>query len=568
MKVATLKNPPKRKVRWPWILAIVLVTIILLPIILVYALFYDANTKKVTLQDNATLSNVGNRIIVDSLDYSKSEEKIKILVEENDIDTILNLALEKYAANNKFVKKAYMYVKGTAYNFYIDLDAYVLKSRLKISTNLKLSDDNKSFIFEIKDVGLGRVGGIQKVGKSLTDKFLNQDTVNDFIASSGLNITFDQENFALVYEKKNLMKDLSKLTTDKDVGLYFDVIDTMLNDDKIVFNLASNYFAEGIIDLAKMQTNDLVTDDDNHIKVVSSDVENLRDKLVTLIDGGYVDPEVHDLDTIFTFLFNGYDALNEENKSIISAIDFSYADIDDVETYKGFDLNHAEARLFERMKESVNISEITNKTLPEETRKKLCTLTEQDINDYIAGRNIVGYTSLLHRQTDSGYKVNYITVDNFYMNIYKNSDDENVAEMVCKIDVNGYPTSLTFSTIMPENGFNNNKLTFAVKEMYFGESNAENLKDEFFTIIYDALSASDSDKALIADKENYTIAVDFSEIMAYTQQKVEEEVENIKGYHIDLSNYFVMDNLTFTISGEDREAEGEMQLNLINVIDY
>ncbi len=567
MKVATLKNPPKKRAKWPWVLLIIFLIIFILPVVLIYALFYDASTKKVTLQDNLTLTNVGNRIIVDSLDTAKSEAKIDVIVSENDIDNILHLTMEKYAANNKFVKKAYMYVKGNTYNFYIDLDGYIIKSRLKVTTNLELSEDGSDFVFKIKDIALGRVGGILKSSKGLIDKFVNEDTINNFIADSGLGLTFDKEQFAIVYPKENLLQDLSKLTDDQDVGLYFDVMDTMLRENMIEFDLESGHFAEGVVDLSKIQTNDLVTDDEAHIKVESSEVEALRDDLVTLVDNGDVDPTVESqLSYAFSFLFGGWDYLTDEAKTALADVDFSYIGIDDKEAYEGFGLVDANTKLYEKMKASVDVAKLIDKNL-DPRYLDVCTLTETDINNYLAGRSIVGYTSLLYRQTESSYKINYITVENFYMNIYQNSESVNIAEMVCKIDVNGYPTSLTFETEMSGSGFSDNKLTFEVKDIQFGETSAEYLKDDFFAIIYDALNDS-SDTSLRANKEDYTITVDFTDIMTYVQEQAEAKVEETTGTYYDLSSYFVMDNMTYEISGASRDDEGTMKLSLINAINY
>ena len=153
------------------------------------------------------------------------------------------------------------------------------------------------------------------------------------------------------------------------------------------------------------------------------------------------------------------------------------------------------------------------------------------------------------------------------MNIYKNSDNKNIAEMVCKIDVNGYVTSLTFATEMSTGEFDGSKLVFAVKDIQFGQSNADNLKEEFFDIIYDALNNT-GDNSLQADKENYTIYVDFAGIMDYALQEAENAVEIGTGTHYDLSSYFEMSNISFAILGNDRNADGAMKLILNNPIDY
>ena len=568
MKVATLKNPPKKKVIWPWVLIGSVALTITLPIVLLYAFVYDGNTKKVVLQENLDLKTVGNNIIVDSLDNTVSKEQISIVVTENDIDNILHIALNKAVKNNPVIKKAYIKIKGTTYTFYVDVDATVFKTRVILSTTMKESEDKSAFIFSIKDVALGRISGISGPMKSLVNKFVNEQTINSFIQSANLSMTFDQPNFQLIYTKEGLMNDLNRLTNDEQLGLYFDVIQTMVKDNLVDFELETNNFAEGFIDLKKLQTNELVTDDAEHIKVQPEDVTtNCKDKLVELIEHGDINPEKDDLALAFTYLFGGWKALTTEEQAKIQALDFSYVDINDVTTYYGFDLVHNEDKIVDSMKGTIDGEKLTNKGL-DPRYKKLCDLSENVINNYIAGRNIVGYTSLLHRKTKDGYKVNYVTIDNFYCNLYRKlveAEYVNIAEFVCKMNINGYHTSLTFTSEMGADAFQDKKVVFTVKDVQFGVTNAENLKEHLFNIIFDALSGVGSDDSMSADKANKTISVNFAEVLQAAEDTVEDTIGRARG---SLASQFTMDNMEFTISGSSRTEEGIMRLSLKEPLDY
>lgn len=568
MKVATLKNPPKKKVIWPWVLIGSVVLTITLPVVLLYAFVYDGNTKKVTLQEDLNLKTIGNNIIVDSLDNTVSKEQIAITITENDIDNILHIALEKAVKNNPVIKKAYIKIKGTTYTFYVDVDATVFKTRVILSTTMKESEDKNAFIFSIKDVALGRVSGISGPMKALVNKFVNEQTINSFIQSANLSMTFDQPNFQLIYTKEGMMNDLNRLTNDEQLGLYFDVIQTMVKDNLVDFELETNNFAEGYIDLTKLRTNDRVTDDAEHIKVQPEEVTtNCKNKLVDLIEHGDVDPEKDDLALVFSYLFGGWKYLTTEEQTKIQAIDFSYVDINDVTTYYGFDLVHNEDKIVDSMKGTIDGAKLTNKSL-DPRYKKLCDLSENTINKYIAGRNIVGYTSLLHRKTKDGYKVNYVTIDNFYCNLYRKAveaDYVNVAEFVCKMNINGYHTSLTFDSEMGPDAFQDKKVVFTVKDVQFGITNAENLKEHFFNIIFDALSGAGSDDSMSADKVNKTISVNFGEVLQAAEDTVEDTIGHARG---SLASQFTMDNMEFTIQGSSRTDEGIMRLSLKEPLDY
>lgn len=566
MKVATLKNPPKKKAKWPWVLLIIFLVVVIGPILTFYILFYDPSTKRVKLQDDVSLVNIGNRIIVDSLDPAPTNGKMAIVVTENDIDNILHIAMSKITEKVKFITKAYMNANGGNYTFYLDLDGVVIKSRLRVITKLSLSEDGKNFLFNIKGIGLGRVDGFKTPATWIIDRFFTEDKINEILSQTGLSLSFSRELFAIVYPKTALIQDLAKLTTSEDLGLYFNVVKTLLEDDLMEFNFQSNNFVEGVVDLQPLQTNELVTDDAEHIKIQPEQVGQIRDKVVALINTDVIDPTVKLLPNYaFDFLFSGWENLSDEGKNALNDIDFSTVGILDKTTYTGIVSHESEATLYTKMQETVDAGKLMNKTLdPRYT--KLCTLTEQDINDYISARSIVGYTSLLHRETPTGHKVNYITVENFYMNFYS-AGDTNIAEMVCKVDVNGYNTSLTLNTQMPESGFTNSKLDFVVQDVRFGTSNAENIKDDFFNVVCDAINGG-NDNSLVADKETYTISIDFTGIMNYAREQVESAIESTTGTHHDLADQFSMDNVTFNISGTSREDASSMQLNLINPIDY
>ena len=567
MQVAVSKVPTKKKSKAGWVILTLFLIFIVGPIALIYALFYDPASKRVELQEDFTFENVANRLIVDSLDTAPTEAMIDVKVTENDVDNLLYLAMKSVTEKTPYVKKAYVTVRGNKYYFYIDLDGVIIKSRARISTELQISDDNENFIFKIKDVALGRVSGILSPAKGLIERFVTYDKIDQILANTQTDLTFDREKYALVYPKTSLVKDLGRLTNNSAVGLYFDVMQTMVHDNMMQFEFKDNNVIEGIVDLSKLQTNDLVTDDSSHIRIQSEQVQSIRDNLVYLIENGTIDPTDAQLPfQAFDFMFGGWKSLNSAAQEAIQGIDFSLVGITDNTTWEGFGLYDAEAKLVDKMKNTVDAEKLVDKNLTPRY-KDLCILHEEDINEYIAGRNIVGYTSLLHRDTPEGYKVNYITIENFYMNIYKNEENKNIAEMVCKIDVNGYVTSLTFATEMSTGGFDGSKLVFAVKDIQFGRSDADNLKEEFFDIIYDALN-NEGDHSLQADKENYTISVDFADIMDYARQEAEQSIEIATGNHYDLSSYFEMSNISFEIMGNDRNADGKMKLMLVNPIDY
>lgn len=568
MQVAVSKVPVKKKSKVGWILLIIFLVLVVGPIALTYILFYDGATKNINVNNETDIKEIGNRLIVDSLDYAPTEKMIDVKVTDSDVDNLLRLAMKSIPSNVPFVKKAYVVVSDNRYFFYVDADAGIFKTRAKVTTTMEISPDNEKFVFKIKDISLGRVGGLLSVGKPFIEKYVTYEKIDQILAGTQTDLSFDREQYAIVYPKTSLLTDLGRLAGSESMGLYFDVMQTMVRDNMMEFKFRNNNVIEGIVDLEHLSTNDLVTDEPGtQIRIRPEQVQEKRDMLVSLIEHGDIDPSNDELlFDAFDYLFGGWESLNESQKNNLNPIDFTYVDIDDKEAYEGFGLYDAEAKLVDKMKDTVDAQKLVNKTL-DPRYKELCTLDEGMINEYISSKNIVGYTSLLHRDTPQGYKVNYITIENFYMNIYKNSLDKNIAELVCKIDVNGYPTSLTFDTQMSDGGFTDNKLVFEVKNIKFGSSDASNLKEEFFDIISEALN-NQGDDSLTMDAENYTISVDFTNIMDYACEQAENAVETYTGTHYDLETYFAISNLTFEIIGSSREDNGKMKLSLIEPINY
>ncbi len=566
MQVATLKKPKKKAKAWPFVLLTILFLLFVLPIALVYGIFYDAGTKKVHYDEEINLKEVGNRIIVDSLNNTVSTAKMGLSITEHDMDNMINMGMKKAGMTNPYVHKAYMYVRGNAYTFVVDVNAVVLKTRVRVMTTLSENEDKSAFVFTIKDASIGRITGLKGAAKPLIDRFLTDDTVNSFLKSTGLSLTFSRENLSITYVKEDMMKDLAKLTQDESIGLYFDILTSMLQENMVKFNLDTNKFAEAYLDLAELRTNELVTDDASHIKVLPETVTTqCRDNLVALIDHGDINPESVDLQTVYSFLFNGWERISDEERAVIEPINMNYIEIPDVHLYTGI-IGSADTvdDLITEMEDTINVDDLIS--MDESRNHYICTLSESIINKYIAGQSIIGYTTLLHRADEHGYKVNYITVDNFYCNLYVNSDDEEIAEFVCKINMNGYHTSLTFSTVVTSGGLEGSSLVFHVRDIKYGQASAEELKKEFFGIICAAINGGDD--TISANLENYTISFNFASVMQAAEDEAEQRIIELPHAPIELDTYFDASNIEFNIGGVDRNDEGSLSLYLINGIHY
>ena len=261
----------------------------------------------------------------------------------------------------------------------------------------------------------------------------------------------------------------------------------------------------------------------------------------------------------------GYDKLSDENKELIDSIDFSIVGIADVPGYTGFGLNNSSDYLTEKMKEGLMTFDDF-----EHSQTEVTILNEQDLNNYIAGRNIIGFTTLMHRQAEESYKINYMTVDNFYSNIYHDGDEQ-IAEFVCKININGYPTSLTF---VSNAEVQDDSIVFTIKEdgVKFGSIYAPELNNQFFNVIKGALNNGDASISAEEKDGKNTITMHFSNIVEEAKKQMKTSAEAKYGAYgpvvmdainAQIDTIFSKENASITLTGTDRtDNDAGLKLSL------
>ena len=564
MKVAVLKKPVKKR-RWPIVVLITLLVLIL-PIIGLYVFIYDGDTKVTHTDPTQTSEVIGNRILVDSLDPAKEEKKIQFAVSEADMDNMIVSALKDAGATGGAVRKAYVYVHENRYVFYVDIDLRILKTRLKFNTLLRENETKDSFIFSIQDVTLGKVSGFKDISKSIVGGFINTTSINSFIKQIGLSATYSGSDLAFIYKKADLISDICEKTKNDSIDLYHNVMEAILKDEIFTFDLKTQYFVEGTADLVPLTTNELVTDYTDQLKLTANQVgEKCRDKLVQLVNEHHLDVNSVDPSIVFKFLFAGYDHLTEIEQDKVNTVNMSSIGISDKESYKGFDLDKPQYAPHTVLTNSIKIDNLISKD--SSINKSICRITENQLNNYLAGRNIVGYTSLLTRFDGDTYKANFITIDNLYCNLYKSTDK--IAEFVCKVNINGHQTSLTFASTVPEGGIADGKMNFTVNEINYGQTEAQSLEESLFDLLHNALVGDDTTiSAITVDKTQHSIIFDFNTLLSETRTRCEQKVYEEHGIIANFSNYFKQSNLNFNVTGTSRSSDGSITVSMIDGINY
>ena len=521
-----------------------------------YALLYDGKTEQITYEENFDLKDTGYRILADSLEKCESEGKIAVEVTQDDVNNLLHYALEQ--VKNPITTKAYMVVNGETYHFYVDLNGYVIKSRAHITTSFREDKKTNSFVFKIKDISLGNINGFRGIGKKALDTFVKQETIDNFIASTGLSIKYDPDRLSLSYNKDDLLKDLTKMLGG-DTGIYLTVFQSLLKQGLVELNFKSDKVIEGAVNLNKLRSNEYTTEDPGQITVNASDVRTkCHDNLLKLINNNILNPDDNNqLTTVFKYLFAGYKNSDDSTKALVDSLDLScIADsIGDKTTYVG--LNNPSENILNRMSENINVHGLVN------GETHVCQLDENVISEYVRTLSVVGYTALVNLKTKDGLRVNFVTLDNFYCNIYRDmeSHGEKTVDFIVRININGYPTSLAFSTMLPDEGIVNNSLTFTLRDMKYGEITDPDLIDTFFGIIAEALKGNDN--SLTADKEHHSITFNFESIIKEAKKQVEDYVRMIPGKaNWSGDEYFKGENVDLATIGDEPHDDGFLKITL------
>ena len=546
-----------------------------------YYLLSDNNTEELNIDENFDMKVFGENILLSSFDDVKDTHKIQVVVTKDDVNNLLYQGLHSFNleqltqgyVSNDVLGKAYLVIDGNDYHFYVDVNAIIpqmnfslIKTRVHITTSLYEKYSTNEFVFKIKDVGFGKIYGTKGLIKKGLMTFVKDEMINEFIAKIGLSLKYNQNNLSISYNKDDILKDLLKFTgTSEGSNMYIDVVKAMLKQDLINFDFSTNNLVEGYVNLEKLHSNEYTTNDEGSVNFTCEDVvTDCKNKMLQLIDEGKVSKETSqsDLTSIFQYLFLGYEGSSDAIKAVVDPIDLSSVGITDKTTYKGFDLACSDDLLLNRMSATVNAASLMH------GGTDVCRLTEKDITEYVRGRSLVGYTTLLTRTDPQGnFKLNFVTIDNFYCNLYQDKYNgyQSTIDFVVRINLNGYSTSLAFSTIIPSDGLKENTITFKVKDIKYGQMGGEDLTNMFFEIMVGALDGGDI--SISANKENHTITFNFGEILNQAKQSVESEIHKIPGKESwSGDDVFTGSNIILEMFGEDKNDDGQFGISLRNPI--
>lgn len=523
-----------------WITLTVIVLLVAAPVVGAYALFYDASSPKFTGKDDFDSTSLLKRKLVDSLDDTKETGNLKFKITQDDLNEVLYLFwnnLNQEAKN--FFKGADLKIKGTEYTFSAYLNAHFFDFKTKFSITGVLENQEDDFVFVLKEVKLGRLSGIESVGKQLLSRMISQEQIDSAIAETGFHIHVDLEKLGIRYNKNDMIEDI-KMVIGKANNQSVSKPGDDLNPMSLVSNLLQKesvgFSFENEIDLdfslAQAHTNaNFLTPEKELPNVYQDAVQEEELKVKKLYQEGKIEyqndinQDITNASCVLSFLEIGYDGLIESNKDYIRSLDLTSIGIADATTYPG--KTHAP---------SYDVATEMTGALP-----GTFYVSENDLTHLMENVGIVGYSVVVPDQRGDDYKFANFVVDNFYVNVMNDT-----LVMSIGVSVGGYDTWFILENKHSAETIDD--LPYGIRldlvSAHMGELEMEETTKSFvFSLINFACSEKNVSWFSI-DSSNGQVIIDFSKAVP------------------DLNTILGGATLEISLAGETITDEGKMSVNL------
>ncbi|MFA6829672.1 MAG: hypothetical protein WCR67_03095 [Bacilli bacterium] len=469
---------------------LILLAIIVIPITTIYVLFADDSFKVKNNNEKIDAETLINNKIASCLNKTAQTNKVSLAITQDDLNMILNGVKDGLPdGTDTYVKGFSCSINEDKYIFEIGLSvsAYIIKSKAIIET--KIEETDEAFIFRIENIKVGKVSGINSFASSIAKNFINDSTLNQAFASSGLSFTASLSNQTITYTKADALHDINS-ALESSGELATSIVHEFINDSLLSFSFYDNSEIKAEIDLSSLKNNaNYVTPEKNSGLVLS----DYKTDLVTLLDNGIVDLDSNHPTYAYTYLIKGYDNCDEDIQDYVKDKDFSSVGINNVSSYQGYSVE-----------ESANIGEIIQQSLSSlnlTTLSANAKINENLITSICENSGLLGYSYVFTQQTETSHQVSCVTLNNFYVNFV-----EDRMYLTVGVDINGCQTVICFDTQQQESsGYS---ISLSVEEIYFGTNTTTNvLKQVIYGLVSQAL---EEDEYLSFDQETATFTYDFA----------------------------------------------------------
>lgn len=497
---------------------IFLVVTIIVPIALVFVMLFDTGKMKVNYDSDFNTDEWAKALVVDSLDESVTNKWAKFSISESDINNFINFALKDKESIKQYLTQ--LAVDVTEDSYVINASAKVSFFETRATISAKFSKEivcyegveQEAFVLKFDKLTVGRITKMKELIMYTIKKFLNNQTL-DALASA-IKLHFDLDNScAFIYTQD--LRDILRQSVLGDSGMtefYFTFISDFLDHNLVNFDFYANESLNIRISFERLIGNDYgegqyvdyrMPYEETTTKLLINGVEKqlsldvIREAVAYMMDLNLVDEA--NMHALSGYLFNGYNGHNAPE------YDLTPLGILNKETYPGFNLVSIKS-IDQIITDS--IAHFTGYELAEDSFD-LCNITETDFNDFIKRQSAFGHKYFLEREVEPGHhKINYIAVDNVYLNVTTNNGYISVG-----LNINGQTTWITLELekedLPADDPSRGKKVVYNVTAIYFG-SKSEGLfvSEETESLIYSTLDAAIKEESFSFRDGKLTIGFD------------------------------------------------------------
>ena len=454
----------------------------------------------VKYDDTFTAEKWSQNMVVDSLDYAKTEKKARFSVTEEDINNIINSEFKKNTELKKYLTQFAIDIQDNAYVLNVSGKAFFFETRAKLTTKLTKekvyaagSEEGKeAFVLSVEKMSLGRLTHLKQIIMFFLNRFVNNQTIDALTSAIKLHADLKNSRFFIYTEDLREMINKGVNGGSGTSEFYFAFINDFLDSGLVNIDFYGGESLSVDINLEPLTGNDYdASAGENVYYPMNYDattttltingeerklsLDTIRDALVYLLNQNKI--TYAETSQISGYLFDGYKINN------VPTADLSLIGIPVKETYKGFNLVDSSS-VDNIFKTSISSFAEYNPSL---NSFDIANLKESQVNLFLKSQSVLGHKYFMHREVSDGvYKMNYIALDNAYMNFYGN-----YAIVSVGLNINGLETWVTLKMELDESNDDDSKLVYLPGKLYFGkESKGLNISADTEKVIFDTLADS------------------------------------------------------------------------------
>ena len=538
-------------------LLLTLVVLIILPIALLFIFVFDTGKMAVTYDDNFTQEAMSKKLVVDSLDNTVTDKKVEFSISEQDINNYIHAAIKDNTLLNKYLTQLAIDIKEDSYVLNVSGKAWFFETRAKLTTTLSketvvsADGEKEAFVLTVKKMTLGRLTKLKEVISFFLSRFINNETIDAL--TNSIHLHSDLKNSKLFIYTSDLREMINKGISGGSgtSDFYFSFINDFLDLNLINIDFYGGESLNIDVNLERLTGNDYDASLGENVyypmnydatttkllingeeKKLSLDV--IREALVYLMNQPNPTVNMSNINLVSAFLFNGYNGTN-----VVNGVDLSPIGITVPETYRGFNLVTSEdidtilanaISTFDGYSMSLNSFDIAK-------------LKESEINLFMKAQSALGHKFFLQREVSDGQnKINYIALDNAYMNLYGDA-----AIISVGLNINGLETWTTLKMDADLANTDTHKLVYKPGDLYFGKA-SENLtvSEESRKVIYETLAEAVDQSSFRFDRDG-TMTISFDSLLTNAINSIDTSNPIMLQYKTFLQNNA---DISVTIEGD------------------